>query len=123
MKNLLGLFGLVGMIIGILILLGIYTSYGSLTIYVLAGLILMGLIYIVLSVVQNVQRNKRIKKIIASPKKRSDISSSKKEHASKKASSGWTGMSLRERKSGLTWGGGNIHGANAKRGTKKSFLK
>jgi hypothetical protein len=29
----------------------------------------------------------------------------------------------RERKSGLTWGGGNIKGANPSRGTKKEFLK
>jgi len=29
----------------------------------------------------------------------------------------------RERKSGLTWGGGNMKGANPIRGTKKEFLK
>ncbi|MDX2432546.1 MAG: hypothetical protein QNK35_16525 [Bacteroides sp.] len=28
----------------------------------------------------------------------------------------------RERKSGLTWGGGNIKGSNASRGTKRKFL-
>lgn len=28
----------------------------------------------------------------------------------------------RERKSGLTWGGGNIKGSNATRGTKRKFL-
>jgi hypothetical protein len=28
----------------------------------------------------------------------------------------------RERKSGLTWGGGNIKASNAKRGTKRKFL-
>lgn len=28
----------------------------------------------------------------------------------------------REQKSGLTWGGGNIKAANAKRGTKRKFL-
>ncbi|MFD1316442.1 hypothetical protein [Namhaeicola litoreus] len=26
-------------------------------------------------------------------------------------------------KTGLTWGGGNVHGANAKRGEKKRFLR
>ena len=31
--------------------------------------------------------------------------------------------SFRKQKSGLTWGGGNVHGANAKRGQRKSFLK
>ena len=31
-------------------------------------------------------------------------------------------FSLRERKSGLTWGGGNIKASEAKRGTKRKFL-
>lgn len=30
---------------------------------------------------------------------------------------------FRKQKSGLTWGGGNIHGSNAKRGSKRGFLK
>lgn len=30
--------------------------------------------------------------------------------------------SFRQQKSGLTWGGGNVHGSNAKRGYKKRFL-
>ena len=30
--------------------------------------------------------------------------------------------SLKERKSGLTWGGGNIKASEAKRGTKRTFL-
>ena len=31
-------------------------------------------------------------------------------------------FALRERKSGLTWGGGNIKASEAKRGTKRKFL-
>ena len=31
--------------------------------------------------------------------------------------------SFRKQKSGLTWGGGNIHGSSAKRGAKRGFLK
>lgn len=31
--------------------------------------------------------------------------------------------SFRKQKSGLTWGGGNIHGSRAKRGSKRGFLK
>ena len=33
-----------------------------------------------------------------------------------------TSFALRERKSGLTWGGGNIKASEAKRGTKRKFL-
>ena len=39
------------------------------------------------------------------PQKRSDVS-----------------FSLKEKKSGLTWGGGNIKASNATRGTKRKFL-
>jgi len=38
---------------------------------------------------------------------------------------GW-GMNnspFRKRKSGLTWGGGNIHASEASRKTRKSFLR
>jgi len=31
--------------------------------------------------------------------------------------------SFRKQKRGLSWGGGNIHGSNAKRGSKRGFLK
>lgn len=31
--------------------------------------------------------------------------------------------SFRSQKSGLTWSGGNVHGARAKRGSKKGFIK
>ena len=46
----------------------------------------------------------------------------------KKTKSGSKGLepgknSLRERKTGLVWGGGNIKGANATRGTKRKFIK
>lgn len=30
---------------------------------------------------------------------------------------------FRKQKSGLTWGGGNVHGSGAKRGSKRGFLK
>lgn len=45
--------------------------------------------------------------------------------AGKSRTQGW-GMNnspFRKRKSGLTWGGGNIHAANASRGNRKGFLK
>lgn len=34
-----------------------------------------------------------------------------------------TSYSLKERKSGLTWGGGNIKASEASRGTKRKFLR
>ena len=68
--------------------------------------------------------NKKIKGIIKHYKgyqKKEDVLNKKNKATTK----GW-GMNdspFRERKSGLTWGGGNINGANAKSGTRKSCLK
>jgi len=68
--------------------------------------------------------NKKINKIIKSfkdSKKKEGIKPKDKNPTTK----GW-GMNdspFRERKSGLSWGGGNIKGAGAKRGTRKTFLK
>lgn len=68
--------------------------------------------------------NKKINKIIKSykdSKKKEGIKPKEKKPTTK----GW-GMNdspFRERKSGLTWGGGNIKGASAKRGKRKTFLK
>jgi len=86
-------------------------------------LIIIGLV-IVLFFTDKYLYNKKIKKIIkgfAGHEKEENVSTEKKKTTSK----GW-GMNdspFRERKSGLTWGGGNIKGASAKRGTRKSFLK
>lgn len=41
--------------------------------------------------------------------------------AKKKSIEGYPTFS--QRKSGLEWGGGNIHGSSAKRGSKRGFLK
>ena len=85
-------------------------------------LIIIGLM-IVLFFVDKYLYNKKIKKIIKGykgPKKEENVSIQKKKPTTK----GW-GMNdspFRKRKSGLTWSGGNIKGASAKRGTRKSFL-
>ena len=86
-------------------------------------LIIIGLM-IVLFFVDRYRYNQKIKKIINGYKgleKEENVSIQKKKPTTK----GW-GMNdspFRERKSSLTWGGGNIKGASAKRGTQKSFLK
>ncbi|MGB5393659.1 MAG: hypothetical protein WBN16_05385 [Lutimonas sp.] len=57
------------------------------------------------------------------PKKKKEISTKKESTSTGKKKNGVEYPSFRKQKSGLTWGGGNVHGANAKRGTKKGFLK
>ncbi len=92
--------------------------------YVLITVLIIIGLTIVLILVDRYFYNKKIKKIIKEfkgQKKEENISDEKKKLTTK----GW-GMNdspFRERKSGLTWGGGNIKGASAKRGTRRSFLK
>ena len=89
----------------------------------ITAFVIIGLI-IVFFLIDRYLYNKKIKNIIKHYKgyqKKEDVLN-KKINATTK---GW-GMNnspFRDRKSGLTWGGGNIKGATAKRGTRKSFLK
>ena len=47
------------------------------------------------------------------------------EEDKKAGTRGWSmnNSPFRERRSGLSWGGGNIHAANANRGRRRSFLR
>ena len=66
---------------------------------------------------------KRTDEIIRSYKNRAK----KGEHIEhgKSQAKGWSinNSPFRKRKSGLSWGGGNIHAANASRGTRRGFMK
>jgi hypothetical protein len=89
----------------------------------ITAFVIIGLM-IVLFLIDRSLYHKKVKKIIKRYKgseKEENVSVQKKKPTTK----GW-GMNdspFRERKSGLTWGGGNIKGASAKRGARKSFLK
>lgn len=57
-----------------------------------------------------------------------EMENDEKDCGTKETKTGQKGLepgktSLRKRKSGLVWGGGNIKGANATRGTKRGFIK
>lgn len=86
------------------------------------GLILILLVYLPLIIIDKYLYSKRIDRIIESYKGK-DMKAIKKEKVDSKTK-GW-GMNnspFKERKSGLTWGGGNIHGANATRGRRRSMF-
>lgn len=89
----------------------------------ITAFVIIGLM-IILFLIDRYLYNKKVKRIINSyrGKKKKEITIEKEK---KPTTKGW-GMNdspFRERKSGLTWGGGNIKGASAKRGTRRSFLK
>jgi len=66
--------------------------------------------------------NKKIQNILESHK-RSDKKDIQPERDSTTKGRGINISPFRERRSGLTWGGGNVKGANATRGTRKTFLR
>lgn len=92
-------------------------------VFLLAGLVFLS-IYLILYFRAKRLHAERMTEII---KKHKELKSSKKEDAKEEHTSakGWSmnDSPFRERKSGLSWGGGNIHAAGASRNSRKSFLK
>jgi len=83
----------------------------------------IGLILIVslpLFIIDYVDRSKKINKAKQSLDKKSQAGHSSKQ-TKKKSIDKYPSFS--QRKSGLEWGGGNIHGSSAKRGSKRGFLR
>ena len=123
MKNLICISGLVGIILILGIFLGIITGYSQNILYLISGLIVLGIICFISTSISTYHRRKKIKGIIKNSRIKKDRKTLKKETLSKNKSTGIKDFTFRKRKTGLTWGGGNIHGANVKRGERKSFLK
>ena len=104
--------------------------------FVLIGILLFVLVLLPLLVGREVRQRRKVRRILESHRERKEPGSSRKEKEAESepggaenqgdpdAPKGW-GMNnspFRTRKSGLTWGGGNIKASEAKRGTKRKFL-
>jgi len=123
MKTATYLSGIAGGLFIVFRVIGILFDFPLNNVFLLLGLVLLVLVFLPLILVERYLYNKKIDKIIDSFKE-TDKNPSHLDKGKFKAK-GW-GMNhspFRERKSGLTWGGGNIKGAGASRGTRKSFLK
>ena len=90
-----------------------------------AGLVLLGLICLPLSFINRYRHDKMIDRIIQSGKGKFREKKASKYKSSKPGPRGWdmNNSPFRERNSGLTWGGGNIKGSNATRGSRRKFLR
>ena len=84
--------------------------------------ILLG-VFLPLSLLDMYQYKRRIRRILKSHKEKPHPSVKLEQGDKKTKGWGMNNSPYRDRKSGLTWGGGNIKGANAKRETRRSFLK
>jgi hypothetical protein len=123
MKFLMYISGITGILFLAMRLLGTVMEFQENSIFLIFGLILLGLIFMPLFILDRYRHNRKINNIIKSYEGRE-----RKMPGHPKPVQGPKGWSMndspfRERKSGLTWGGGNIRAAEATRGTRRSFLR
>ncbi len=123
MKIAIYLSGIAGSLLLLIRNTGIILEFPLNKLFLILGLILLVLVYLPLIIIDEYLHNKKINRIIDSYKEMDNNTIQKEKGDSKNKGWGMNNSPFRERKSGLTWGGGNIHGANASRGNRKSFLK
>jgi predicted RND superfamily exporter protein len=115
--------GILGFILLVVSSIGLFAELPYNKVIFITSLGLLVLVFFPLSIIDRYRQNKNINKIIDSYKSKEKESIKMKQ--GKPATKGWSmnNSPFRERKSGLNWGGGNIKGANASRGKRKSFFK
>lgn len=123
MKTAIFLSGLTGSLLLVIRTIGIWLEFPLNKVYLILGLVILLFIFIPLILIDKYLHKKKMNSIIVSFKSSDKKNKKLKKTVSKTKGWGMNNSPFRERKSGLTWGGGNIKGANAKRGTRKSFLK
>lgn len=123
MKIAIYLSGIAGSLLVLTRIIGIIMEFPLNKLFLILGLILLALVYLPLVIIDKYLHNKKIDRIIDSYKGQDNNTIQKEKGDSKNKGWGMNNSPFRERKSGVTWGGGNIHGANASRGKRKSFLK
>jgi hypothetical protein len=115
--------GITGGILLIFRAIGIVAEFSVNGLLLYSGLFLLLLICIPVFLYDRHLRNKEIRQIIASYKGKEKKPVEIKEGKSEVEEWGINNPPFRDHHSGLSWGGGNIHAANASRGTRRTFLK
>ncbi|MDF1549034.1 MAG: hypothetical protein P1P88_14515 [Bacteroidales bacterium] len=123
MRIIIYISGILGGLLLMIGLIGTINDFNYNAVFLISGLALIVPICIPLMIVDRYRYNKKIDHIIKTHKDKPSKTKSISPVKSKVKGWGMNNSPFRERKSGLTWGGGNIKGANASRGTRKSFLK
>ncbi len=104
-------------------IIGIMLEFPLNNLLLILGLVLLLIFFLPLLIIERYLYNKKINRIIDSYKEAGKETVPFEKGDSKTKGWGMNNSPFRERKSGLTWGGGNIKGANATRETKRGFLK
>jgi ABC-type multidrug transport system fused ATPase/permease subunit len=101
--------------------MSIFIGFSRHYLFLIAGIVVLLFMYIPLVLVKRKRHKQRLQEIIKAYKEEKSVEQIL--GSSKAEAKGWSmnNSPFRERKSGLTWGGGNIHAANAKRGVRKSI--
>lgn len=123
MKILIYISGIAGGLLLLFRLLGFFMEFRENDAILSLGLVLLLLVCFPLLLIKKVKQDKKIKDIIKAHEGREKESfAMDKENTRTK---GWSmnDSPFRERKSGLTWGGGNIKASNATRSGRRKFLK
>jgi len=113
--------GIAGSLLLIIGILGTIVGFSNHKLFIIVGISLL-IILLTLAIISKNRQQKKLKEIIHSYKDSNhDFLKTDQNHNTK----GWNMSTspFRTRKSGLSWGGGNIKGAGAYRGVRKSFLK
>ena len=108
--------GVLGVSLLVFYFIAFFSDYGYQNFFLFIGLGIFLFVTLPLYLVKRYRYRKKMQLIIKTQKK-ANVDQDKKK---KKGVHDYP--SFRKQKMGLTWGGGNIHAANAKRGSKRGFL-
>lgn len=123
MKTAIYLSGITGTLLLVLGIIGIMLEFLLNNVLLILGLVLLFIIFLPLIIIERYLSDKKIDKIVDAHKETDRKTAHSEKGDSETKGWGMSNSPFRERKSGLIWGGGNIKGASASRGTRKSFLK
>ncbi|MGI9530741.1 hypothetical protein [Lutimonas sp.] len=111
--------GILGLVFFTIACIGYLIDLSNYNLYFILSFSLFFLAAFPLYLIEHFQYNKRKDDILKRYKNKKDI----KKEALRDKKTDTPYPTFRNKKSGLTWGGGNIHGSTAKRGAKKGFMK
>jgi len=122
MRTLIYFSGITALILIVVRLTGIFLPDLALGFMLPLALVLL-VVFLISLFLDRIEHERKIDKIINDWKgKKKPVELSGKNDSNYK---GWSmnNSPYRSRRSGLSWGGGNIHAANAKRGVRRGFRK
>jgi len=123
MKKIIYVSGITGGLLLVFWIIGLFVEFSNNNIILASGVLFLGLVFFPLFFIDKYRHDKKINGIIKSYKKQQQSTPQIKKGNSVTKGWGMNNSPYRERKSGLNWGGGNIHASVASRKTRKSFLR